>query len=541
MNKNIQIIFKKNSDNSYDFYNIFVVNVGTEAQLDVVGKGLNFCSGLVSTVSEEDIITFFQTNTSIEQLSSYVRTDDKHDEYFSILITADQVNKWIPKFKINNDNDEDALMALLAHMFKKCDGIDKLNIVSNENGVVTSNISFTEDRDEIRLRSVKYLQKVLGLSNGRPAYDYDISVAMGMANSLGIKMTEYNHDEDFGDDEVIDEDDDYSNDMDVSSVISEIEKRVIAQDETVESIVNNIYTNQRIINSNNPDLIEAGKVNILLDGPTGTGKTLIIEQTAKQLSIPVVVRPIISFTTAGYKGADLTEMLTILLEKADGNLDLAERGIIALDEFDKLSYASDKGLEIKPALQQELLSYLGGGRQLIDYRGRRLTFDTSKITFIGFGSFDQLREKKIQEKRSHRIGFNNDNDDDDRTYTISIQDYIDFGIQKEVMGRFSLFTHTNPLTHDDLVEIMNRSSISPIKALIETGKLFGVEIIVPTEIINKIADYALEDGTGARGIKTIVMNLRDILLGRMISARIDRVVVDEELLNKSRMKMVRSY
>lgn len=539
MNKNIQIIFKKNSDNSYDFSNIFVVPVGKEAQLDVAGKGLVFCSGLVCTISEEDIIDFFQSNSNMVQLSSYVKTDDTHDEYFSILVTAEQVNKWIPRFQSGNDNDEDALLAILAQMFKKCDGIDKLNIISNSDGVVTSNVSFIEDRDEIRLRSTRFLQKVLGLSNGRPAYDYDISAAMEMADSLGIKMTEY-HNDDINNDNVNDEEDEFSSNMDNEVIISEIKKRVIAQDEAVESIVNNIYTNQKIIDSGNPDFIEAGKVNILLDGPTGTGKTLIVEQAAKQLSIPVVVRPIVSFTTAGYKGADLTEMLTILLEQADGNLELAERGIIALDEFDKLSY-SEKGLEIKPALQQELLSYLGGGRQLIDYRGRRLTFDTSKITFIGFGSFEALREKKIQEKKNKAIGFINDNNLNDRTYTISIQDYIDFGIQKEIIGRFSLFTHTNALNHDDLVRIMKESSISPISALIDTGKLFGVEIIIPDEIIDKIADYALEDGTGARGIKTITTNLRDLLLGKMISSRIDRVVVDEELLNKSRMKMVRSY
>jgi len=536
MNNNIHISFKKEPDGSYIFNTIFIVPDGCKVpELDLPSKRLSFGTGLVCGVSNEDIEQLFRNNSSKVVLHTHQILDDNNDDYFSIFITSEQLSKWLPIFQLPNNNDEDNLLSLLAIIFKKCDGIDKINISRVSDDSIVSQIEFVEDRDNIRFRSSSFLKRVLNMTkSNKMSYNEEdnMATAIGLANSLGIQIEEFNPDTD---------DEYFDNNMDVEHIVSEVKKRVIAQDDAIESIVNNIYTNQKIIDSNNPDFIAAAKVNILLDGPTGTGKTLIVEQTAKQLSIPIVVRPIISFTTAGYKGADLTEMLTLLLEQADGNLALAERGIIALDEFDKLSYHADRGLEIKPALQQELLSYLGGGRQLIDYRGRRLTFDTSKITFIGFGSFDNLRERKIQEKKRQKMGFNVDSSLEDRTYTISIQDYIDEGIQKEIMGRFSLFTHTNALKHDDLVRIMNESIISPINALIETGKMFGVEIVISDEIISKIADLALEDGTGARGIKTIATNLRDLLLGKMISSRVDRVVVDEELLNKSRMKMVRSY
>ena len=529
MNKDFQIVFKKNSDNSYEFNDIFVVPVGSEAQLDAAGKSLDFHSGLVCTAEDADIFSFFQNNSNKVRLYSHVRTDDGYDEFFSIILTNKQINKWLPKFQMNNDSVEDGLLSLLAHIYKKCDGINNMVIKSNDGGLLTTEFSFIENRDDIRIRSVGYLQKMLSLTKVSSFYESNLHDTMNFADSLDIRVNDF----DSSDDEYLDFD------IDVDDVISEIKKRVVAQDDVVESLVNNIYANQKIIDSGDSDFINAAKVNILLDGPTGTGKTLAIEQTARQLSLPVVVRPITSFSTVGYKGADLTELLTLLLEQADGNLALAERGIIALDEFDKLSYQGDNSLEIKKALQQELLSYLGGGRHIIDYKGRRLSFDTSKITFIGFGSFDSLREKKINEKNKSNIGFMSSQNSDSKTYNISMQDYIDEGIQKEIMGRFSLFISTNPLDKDSLIKIMKDSSISPITALIKVGKIFGVEIIVNDEIIGKIADYALEDGTGARGLKTIVGNLKNLLLKKMISSKIDRVVIDEELLKLSRGSMVR--
>lgn len=532
MNSDFQIVFKKNSDNTYSFSDIFVVPSGSEAQLDVAGKSLDFRSGLVCTADDADIFNFFQSDSDNVRLYSQVRNDDGCDDFFSVIVTSNQIEKWLPRFQLNNDSADDGLLSLLAHMYKKCDGINNLIIKSNDGMMVKTEVSFIENKNDVSLRSIRYLQKMLSLTNTRPTYDTEMKEILGLADALNIKINDYIPEED--------EEDEYIDfDVDVENIISEIKKRVVAQDHVVEALVNNIYTNQKIIDSGDSDFINAAKVNILLDGPTGTGKTLAIEQTAKQLSLPVVVRPITSFSTVGYKGADLTELLTILLEQAEGNLALAERGIIALDEFDKLSYQGDKSLEIKKALQQELLSYLGGGRHIIDYRGRRLSFDTSKITFIGFGSFDGLRERKIKENNKSGIGFVTNQNDKDDTYNISMQDYIDEGIQKEVMGRFSLFISTNPLDRDSLIRIMKESSISPIDALIKVGKIFGVEIVISDEIISKIADYAIEDGTGARGLKTIVGNLKNLLLKRMISSRIDRVVIDEELLKKSRGSMTR--
>jgi ATP-dependent Clp protease ATP-binding subunit ClpX len=233
-------------------------------------------------------------------------------------------------------------------------------------------------------------------------------------------------------------------------------------------------------------------------------------------------------------------LLVELLDEADGNLSLAERGIIALDEFDKL-VSHEGGLEIKDAVQQELLHYIGGGKHPIEYKGRKITFDTSKVTFIGIGAFTALRERKIKENSENRIGFIVSDKPKDRTYKITMQDYINEGLQKELVARFALPVHTNHFTKEDLFRIAKKSKISPINSLIENGKLYGVEIVIGDEIIDKIVNYAIEEGFEARSLNDIVTNLKNVLLSSMISSRVDRVVVNEEILNKSRNYMIRSY
>ena len=539
MDKEIYIVFKKNKDNdNYSFYNIFVMPIGDKIQLedDNVDE-FSFCSGLVAGVKDNVLENVIQSNSDMLSFSSFIQEDDGNDSYFSVLIDSKQLKKFIPMFQIEDEINESGMVSFIEKLYKMCDGISSLSIKKDEScGTVISEVKFVQNRDEVEARSTDYIRKIIGLVNVESMYDNNMRMIEDMARSFGTRVYEINPD-----DEDSSEIQDFT-DIDVQSVISEIKKKVVAQDETVETIVNNIYTNQRIIDTADDDFINSSKVNILLDGPSGTGKTLIVSQVARQLSLPIVVRPITSFSTVGYRGADLTELLVELLDKAGGNLELAERGIIVLDEFDKLaSRDSSRGLEIKYAVQQELLSYIGGGKHSIDYKGKKITFDTSKITFIGCGAFTDLRERKIKENSSSSIGFASSNDKEKNSYTISIQDYIDEGLQKEIVGRFTLFTSTNHFEHNALVEILNKSTLSPVKSLVKVGKMYDVDIIISDEIISLIADYALVEGTEARALQEIVNNLKNILLPSMISSRKDRIVITEELLKKSRQFMIRGY
>ncbi len=310
--------------------------------------------------------------------------------------------------------------------------------------------------------------------------------------------------------------------FEADDICRKIKKKVIAQDNTVDTIVNNIYNNQMIIDSNDPDIISTSKVNIFMDGPTGTGKTLIVKSTANEMSLPINIVPATIFSAPGYKGTALEEMLKPLLDKTGGNLELAERGIIVLDEFDKLAYKGENALEMNKAVQHNMLTFLSGTKIPMDYNGQKIEFDTSKITFICLGAFTDLRERKIKEGL-----------DEKGNYTIKPADYIGEGLLKEVVGRFSLVTATQSLGRDALREILVSSSISPLKSLQKVGKIYGKEIKYDEELIDRIVELALEEDTGARALQTVVNGISNEILKDLRDKNITTINLTVDLLDKS--------
>ena len=296
-------------------------------------------------------------------------------------------------------------------------------------------------------------------------------------------------------------------------VIRKVKEKVIAQDKTVQTIVYNIYNNQKILESGNEDLYSS-KANIILDGPTGTGKTFILKEVSKNLSIPINITPADIFAAPGYKGAQLEQMLIPLLDQTDGNIELAERGIVVLDEFDKLCAKGDNALEMHKAVQHSLLSYIGGTKISFEYRGKMIDFDTSKITFICLGAFTHLRERKIKEGL-----------DENNQYTIKPEDYIEEGMERELVGRFSLLTATQSLDKDDMKRILLESTTSPIKNLQEIGKLYGKEITFEDKLTDRIAAEAVVSNTGARALQTIVNGLENEYLPVITNENADKNIL----------------
>lgn len=323
-------------------------------------------------------------------------------------------------------------------------------------------------------------------------------------------------------------------------IYSEIRKKVVAQDKAVQAVLYNIFVNQKIIETGREELINSQKSNILLDGPTGTGKTLLLKQITEKLSLPMILRPATAFSTTGYKGAELSELLIGLLDATNGDLELAERGIIALDEFDKIGAKSDQELKMKISIQQELLSYISGAKFEIEYQGKKVIFDTSKITFIGLGAFNDLRERKIAETEKK---YSTDKSNYEKKYTITQDDYINEGLMRELVGRFTTITSTQALTKEKLEDILNNSELSPLKGLEAIGMLddINTKITVDDDVVSEIARMAYEKGFGARGLQTIFNNIKNVVLGNLLMGNVAELRVTQDLLKQSENVSIRSY
>ena len=341
--------------------------------------------------------------------------------------------------------------------------------------------------------------------------------------------------------------------INIEEVIAKVKAKIIGQDEAVEAVVSNIYANQRIVETGNKDLISTQKAAILLDGPTGTGKTAICKEVADILSLPVVITSITNYSSTGYVGGTLTDILVKLLDKTKGDLELAQRGIVCLDEIDKLGQDpnSNNKLAIKTAVQQELLTYLSGAKFDIEYGGKTIEFDTSNLTFIGMGAFNALREQKIAEKKSttksKSIGFvqeaeGENQEQSDNTYEMTQQDYINFGLERELVGRFLLLTSTKAYTVEDYKQILVNSSLSPLKMFIEFCKTFGIQSVTyDEEFIQMAAEIAYKDNFGARGLQKIMSNLKNMLLLDIMSKKFQTLHLTTDMLKKMEEKNIRQF
>lgn len=181
--------------------------------------------------------------------------------------------------------------------------------------------------------------------------------------------------------------------------LDEIQKKFIGQETTVEDLFYNIVNNQQLATMK--EIPDGQRSIIFLDGPTGTGKTAITREITEKLGVPFTSTSIINYSSTGYVGGDITDILKELYKKANGNIEKAQSGIVVLDEFDKIAYSRSGGIEMKRAVQQQLLDFLGGGKYTIRlgdsiFDMKEIEFDTSKLTFVCLGALTDLRSQKIE-------------------------------------------------------------------------------------------------------------------------------------------------
>lgn len=302
---------------------------------------------------------------------------------------------------------------------------------------------------------------------------------------------------------------------DVIGVINSLKEVIKGQDNAIKDVVTNVLINLKI----NKENIDLRKNTILIDGSTGTGKTLLVSELSKLLNAPLVIKNSTNYSTVGYVGDDLKSILSDLLRKSNYDLSKAKNGIVCLDEIDKLG---DTSLEIRRGLQQELLSYLSGTQVEIHLNKNSYMFDTSNLTFIFMGAFTNMREKK-----NNSIGFDSKKED-----KVSTTDYVKAGMLREFMGRINVITKTNDLDLNDMIDILVNSKISPLRELILIGKLYDVEITYTEGFIRKASLEALDEGIGARGIQRVINKVKNKLLLSIMTKEINEILLTEGILNE---------
>lgn len=298
-----------------------------------------------------------------------------------------------------------------------------------------------------------------------------------------------------------------------------LDLHVIGQDEAKKILSVAAYNHYKRITGGNEDPID--KTNVILLGPTGSGKTYIMQKLADILDVPLVIADATSLTEAGYEGGNVEDILSALLKKAGGNVSKAEKGIVYIDEIDKIAtrqHSNSKNSR-DPAgegVQQALLKIVEDSnveiKEVNGMSSTKNTINTKNILFVCGGAFVGIETHKNGDSKNSikkTIGFNtsrscNNEPIKKEDKIIVQQDFIDFGLIPEFVGRFPVIAQLNPLTKNDMIEILTKPKNSIINQYTRLLRSDGVILKFEDDAVEYIAEEALEKKIGARGLKGVI-------------------------------------
>lgn len=312
----------------------------------------------------------------------------------------------------------------------------------------------------------------------------------------------------------------------IVSLYKEIKNTIVGQDEQVKKILTTLYQNE-LINNEYEDNLLGLKKHLLICGPTGTGKTETIRRIADNYDKAIAIVNATSYSETGYVGESVEDMLASLYYAADGVLDVAQEGILVIDEIDKLAEDGGKRSHVsRLGVQRSLLKILEGNIMNVNITEGKLAkvipFDTSRLTVIGLGAFAGI----IKPEKKSTLGFNSvsSNNKEDVDYSkITSKDFVDYGMLPELMGRFTSRVYMHTLKKEDLRNILLFSNESPLILYKEYFKNLNIEFSYDDDFIDEVAEGAYNLDLGARGLKVVLDDVISPYLFEVYAGNIKKI------------------